>query len=332
MPPLEELERSVLLTEIKSLAESLVPALEIDQEPHMERTLFTIPHDKYDSRSVLFRDVFGHDIDSANCSNFIIDSTVNRLTNEASMQLRVNYSNGHVRLVQLDPYSIDPRQPRSDKPRLYDNDTDLGEISVKAVNWLLGSIVRRTKTDDYSPYDNMDVRDVVTMDRLIDALSEQSPDTGSIMSYILSDTLANTCSRIEFLKKDGEVKDVSVTSEHRYGATRIWIDLLQRKSMDSIDTSMFDADSIEQEMQEIDGIRVYSVNIDGESTAILSKIETLLMMRDFMSDVAQRLFAQNPSELPIHSEVVDDSSQINLEDSRFFQRNQNRFNPPNPCT
>lgn len=292
---------------IKESAQHLISALQIERDPDIERTILSFdPQDGLSLPPFIFRNLQP----DSKIDQIWIDSTVNRLTDkgEFAFYTQAHSTGGDIVVIGVNVLS-DPDHSLETALVVADDELPVIEPATSVeLNRFLASLFTRSKTGDYSAFDEMDLKDPVTLERLTEIISASASESIKHNEYVLSDILSHTMDAITYVERDGMPIECDVTIEHRGKASTFEITLSQDGYEDTRTH-----DDPEFIMQALDGIRTYIQDIDGERKQVPSTNDGLQVLDGFLEEKSALVFAKSPEEefLPEHD--VDPSLTINYE-------------------
>lgn len=302
----EQIPGHELRADISESTEQLINALRIQRDADISSTLLQLRTENNELATPLF---VRRNLDAySSLEEVSIDATINRLTNLAEIILRFDSTgvNGAVMTVWAGSDSEPHASILIDNVEL----PCLEPPTTTELNRYLASLFAKNKTGDYSMFDTMDLGNTQIVERLIEGIQDVASDVIYDETYFLSSTLSPIADTIRFIEVNGEPQCAAVTIEHHAKASTIDIDYTKHTKVEPDGE-----DNPEFLMQQLDGFRTYTQNVDGESTHVPSTNDFLIVMRDFLRHQCDTVFIQ-PEESLGHSDIADPSLGINIEDQR----------------
>ena len=302
----EEQPRHELILDITDTAQQLISQLRIQREPNIERVILTLDMDDRHLPDFIQRNISP----DTHIPVIVVDGTVNRLTKAAQVDIRVESENMDM-LMNISSVQ-DGGEPSSSMITL----KDLEELpllmppSRVEINRFLASLFVKNKTGDYSAFDAMDLGNHETTDRLLVALKDVADEVITEEEYFSGATVGATADSIRFTEWDGTLHSAIVTIEHHAKGSAAEISFTQQQLPGEFDE---DLDEPEFMMQDLEGVRTFAQDIDGESRRVASSNEFLIVVRDFLKEQKDSVFAR-----PDDSEFDESEEDGQLKDSVFF--------------
>lgn len=308
----EHVSKHELLLDINETALQLISTLRIHRESDIERAIlnFDVDQPGFALPGFIRRNM----AEDSSVQDLVIDAEVNRLTNQAQIDIRVGISGAEDGFMNITTGGPGNQEPRSSLMIGDDEIPCLEPVSKTELNRFLASLFVKNKTGDYSAFDPMDLGNATTCQRLVDALHDVASETILDETYYLGDTIGLTTDSIRFTEYDGSLHSATVNIEHHAKASGIEISFTNERMPRELDEDIDDAEFL---MQELEGARTYTQNVNGESTRTPSTNEFLIVVRDFLHTHRASVFTQ-PDVSPLSADIADPSLNINIEDDSRF--------------
>lgn len=310
----EEEPRHQLILDITETSMQLASQLRIHREPDIERVILRIDTDELALPDFIRRNV------SADTSvpSIVIDATVNRLTQSAEVDLRIESET--MDMIMVISNAKDGETPNSSMITTADSEEFplLMPPSSVEINRFLASLFVKNKTGDYSAFDAMDLRNYQSTHRLLEALKDIADEVITEEEYYTGSTLGATADSIRFTEYDGTLHSATVNIEHHAKASAAVISFTKQPMPWETDDEI---DNPEYMMQGLEGVRTYMQDVDGEATNVSSSNDFLRVVRDFLRERRDSVFVQ-PEIVNLDDTETEDgnyadpSLNINIEDLR----------------
>jgi hypothetical protein len=303
----EQTSNHELVANISESALQLISALRIQREADIEETLLYIDteDDTFTIPSFLKRNIAA----DSEIVELVIDTTLNRLTSKSEISLRISVAGTQNMLVNI----ISGGESDDPTTTLMIDDTELPCIEPPTrieLNRYLAGLFAINKTGDYSAFDQMDLSNIHTSERLVEALRDVASDSFVNEKYYLSDTLSPTASSIQYMEYNAIPQSATISIEHHAKASAIEL------SYTAQDVGDIDEDEdLEFIMQKLEGARTYRQDVDGISKQVPSTSEFLLVVSDFITSQKETVFT--PVAEPLGDrDIADASVDWNIEDRK----------------
>ncbi|MBC7512434.1 hypothetical protein H7142_02120 [Candidatus Saccharibacteria bacterium] len=304
--------RAELIADVIDDTDKVVRALEIQRDPDISIRRFMFELDE--CPHVLPRSIIQSIDPDSRPTQMTVDVEENRLLDDERREARSSFFSIQLSFEGVRNFVIFITSPEQDKSEPYAasmvftddlNDVDaldagspelplLEAITKAEINTLIASLIAPNKTHDYRMYDNMDLTNTQTVHHVAEALEEKADSTIAELDYFTGDVLSLDADYIKFIKVDGKIADATVQRSIVRGAVTATI---------TLDRSLSPPDN--GDGAPLEGIRMYSKDISGDSKERDVDFDVLVSIHDFLRSLKDSMF--DPEITSLSNEKIDSS-------------------------